>query len=145
MFFCRKKPTGRYSGSSYSANLGKSWNNRLLCINMKVIITEEATMYVLCITMCVYGNAAVTTRGMLFTLLCALPQSKMALCKWKWLQWRALKIKNGLGNMLASKKNVNLKRRRLRGYSFYRWDSFHLMFTICTGQQAPFSGQRKRW
>ena len=48
-------------------------NNRLSCIDVEIIITVEAIMHVLCITMRVYGNAAVTTRGVSFTLLCTLP------------------------------------------------------------------------
>lgn len=37
-------------------------------------------------------------------------------------------------------KNLNLKRRRLRGYSFYGWDSFNLMLLICAGSQDLLSG-----
>jgi len=40
---------------------------------MEVIINEEAIMYVLCITMYVYGNTTVTTKEMLFKLLYTLP------------------------------------------------------------------------
>lgn len=61
-------------------------NNRLSCIDMDIIITEKAIMYVLCINMHVNGNAALSTKGMLITLLCTLTQSSVALCKLKWLQ-----------------------------------------------------------
>lgn len=37
-------------------------------------------------------------------------------------------------------KNINLKRRRLRGCNFYRWNLFLFMLLICTSSQDPFSG-----
>lgn len=40
-------------------------------------------------------------------------------------------------------KNLNLKKKRLRGYGCYRRDSFHLVLLICTVSQDPFSGPRE--